>query len=70
MHNPYLSPWEQGASNLPGQPRDIRVPFLGRPVGAGDAVRSVTEAAGVQPCSPCEQRRKALNARFRFVPWD
>lgn len=50
-------------------PRRVRLPFLGHEVGAGDVVRGVTEAAGIQPCSPCEQRRRWLNQHLVFAPW-
>ncbi len=49
---------------------DVKVPFLRGPVGAGDAVKSVTSAFGVKPCMPCEERRKAMNSRLQFVPQD
>lgn len=52
----------------PEGPRQIRVPFLRRPLGAGDAVANVTKAFGVKPCTPCEQRRRWLNQRLQFVP--
>ncbi len=28
----------------------------------GDMVAGITKAFGVQPCSPCEERRRKLNA--------
>lgn len=51
------------------QPAHIRLPFLNRPVGLGDAIRKATEAVGIQPCGGCEERRKKLNQRVQFNPW-
>lgn len=53
----------------PGRPIVIPIPGLHREVGAGDVVKEITQAAGVKPCTPCEQRRRALNARVQFGPW-
>lgn len=50
------------------RPLRIPVPFLAREVRAGDAVASATKAVGIRPCAPCEQRRRWLNQRLRFVP--
>lgn len=49
-------------------PLRIPLPGLTREVGAGDAVRAGTRAMGVEPCTPCERRRQALNRRVVFVP--
>ena len=54
--------------NVP-DPRQIRVPFLHHAVGAGDAVRAATQAMGIQPCTPCEERRKRMNQRLTLTPW-
>lgn len=32
--------------------------------GAGDAVAAVTKRLGIEPCTPCEARRRALNGMF------
>lgn len=32
--------------------------------GAGDLVNRATKALGIETCTPCEARRRALNARF------
>lgn len=32
--------------------------------GAGDLVARATKALGVEPCTPCEQRRRDWNQRF------
>jgi len=50
-------------------PVEIRVPFLNRSIGAGDVVRNATEAMGIQPCTPCEERRRKMNQRVVFTPW-
>lgn len=42
-------------------PLQIPMPFLRRNVGLGDVVKRAAGAVGVQPCPPCEQRRRALN---------
>ncbi len=47
---------------------EISVPFLKEPVGAGDVVKAATSAVGIKPCSPCEERRKLMNAGLQFVP--
>ena len=54
--------------NDESEPRQVRVPFLNRPVGAGDVVKQATSALGVKPCTPCEERRKKMNQRLQFVP--
>jgi hypothetical protein len=51
------------------QPVNIRVPFLHEPLGLGDAVANVTQALGIQPCTPCQQRKEALNRRFQLNPY-
>lgn len=45
----------------------IPVPFLKGP--AGDVLASITQAVGVRPCSPCEERRRWLNERLAFQSW-
>jgi len=52
----------------PAQPVQVPVPFLGRSVAAGDAIKNLTQAVGVQPCGGCQQRQQALNQMLRFVP--
>ncbi len=47
---------------------EIKIPFLKEEIGAGDVVKAATSAAGVKPCTPCEERRKRMNAGLRFVP--
>jgi hypothetical protein len=50
-------------------PVRVRVPFLRRELGAGDVIAGVTRAAGIQPCEPCEERRRKLNQLFQLQPW-
>jgi hypothetical protein len=54
--------------NVP-DPRHIRVPFLNHQVGLGDSVAAATQAMGVQPCTPCEERKRKLNQMLQFDPW-
>lgn len=37
-------------------------------VGLGDAIKRVTYALGIEPCSGCEQRAAALNRRIVLSP--
>jgi hypothetical protein len=51
------------------EPIRIRVPgFVKEDVGLGDAVKRVTSAFGVRPCSPCEKRADYLNRKVIFSP--
>lgn len=50
-------------------PIRIRVPFLNHQVGGGDAIAAATQALGVQPCQPCEERRRRMNQRVVFDSW-
>ncbi len=50
-------------------PERIGVPFLKQEIGAGDVIAGVTEALGITPCTPCEERRKKLNQKLSFTPW-
>lgn len=48
----------------PATPFRLRVPVGlqdGQQIGAGDLLKRVTAALGVQPCQPCEARAEALN---------
>lgn len=47
----------------------LPVPFLRQGVAAGDLLASMARAVGVEPCSPCEERRRWLNDRLAFRPW-
>ena len=61
--------FNQQAEEQQSQPVNIRVPFLHEPLGLGDAVANVTQALGIQPCTPCQQRKEALNRRFQLNPY-
>ena len=56
--------------NQARQPLQIRVPFLRQQIGSGDVVAGVTQAIGVKPCPPCEERRRRMNQAVVFRPWD
>ena len=61
------SPQPADTSN-PRGPFSIPVPFLRRQIGGGDVVAGMTNALGIQPCTPCEARRRKMNALFQLVP--
>ena len=52
----------------PRRPVSVPVPFLRSQVGIGDVVASLIKQMGIQPCPPCEQRRKMLNALMQLRP--
>jgi hypothetical protein len=51
------------------QPHRIRLPgfVTDKDVGFGDAIKRVTYAFGMKPCSGCERRAAALNRWFTFT---
>ena len=56
-------------SRVPSRvPRPIRIPFptVQREVGLGQAVKRVTTALGIRPCSGCQQRARSLDRRVVF----
>lgn len=55
--------------DVPDRPFQVRVPFLRQEIGAGDVVKNLGQAIGAQPCTPCEERRRRMNARVVFTPW-
>jgi len=61
-------PIEKPAGNAGPQPHRIRLPgfLIDEEIGLGDAVRRVTYALGVKPCSGCERRAAALNRWMHF----
>lgn len=63
-----FDPESQQYVNLP-EPSRIRLPFLNQEIGAGDVIAGITQALGVTPCTPCEERRKRLNQRLTLTPW-
>ncbi|MFD5276990.1 hypothetical protein ACFWIX_05445 [Pseudarthrobacter sp. NPDC058362] len=38
----------------------------GETIGLGDAVKDMTQLAGIPPCTGCEQRAAFLNRHFRL----
>jgi hypothetical protein len=38
-------------------------------MGLGDAIKRVTHAIGIKPCSGCENRAAALNQWMKISPW-
>lgn len=50
------------------KPRVVRLPgfLIEEEIGLGDAIKRVTYAIGIQPCSGCEKRATALNRWIKF----
>lgn len=48
----------------PAQP--AREPVREPSRGLGDTIARITKRLGIEPCEPCEARRRALNARFPY----
>jgi hypothetical protein len=50
------------------QPHRVRLPgfIKDEEIGLGDAIKRVTYAIGIKPCSGCEKRAAALNRWMRF----
>lgn len=51
------------------QPHRVRLPgfIKDEEVGLGDAIKRVTYAMGIKPCTGCEKRAAALNRWMRFT---
>jgi hypothetical protein len=49
-------------------PRTVRLPgfLIDEELGLGDAIRRVTHAMGIAPCSGCDKRAETLNRWVRF----
>jgi hypothetical protein len=49
-------------------PRVVRLPgfLIEEEIGLGDAIKRVTYAMGIQPCSGCEKRGAVLNRWVKF----
>lgn len=48
----------------------IRIPApIHESIGLGDAVKSVTQRLGFDPCKGCDQRAAALNSWVAFTPY-
>lgn len=50
-------------------PLKVPVPFLRGSVGLGDVVTKITEAVGVKPCTPCEERKRRMNQAVQLQGW-
>ena len=50
------------------EPHRVRLPgfLIEEEIGLGDAVKKVTYAIGIKPCSGCERRAAALNRWMVF----
>lgn len=50
-------------------PLRMRLPgfLIEEEIGLGDAIKRVTYAMGIKPCSGCEKRAAALNRRMTFT---
>jgi len=50
------------------QPHRVLLPgfLIDEEIGLGDAIKRVTYAVGMKPCSGCERRAAALNRRVVF----
>jgi len=50
-------------------PRPIRIPLPGvrRSVGLGQALKRLTTAVGIRPCSSCERRARSLDRAVVFA---
>lgn len=63
---------QEGSTRLngrqPHEPHRVRLPgfLIEDEIGLGDAVKRVTYAMGVKPCTGCEKRAAALNRWMRF----
>lgn len=53
------------------QPHIVRLPgfIVEEEIGLGDAIKRVTYAMGIKPCSGCERRATVLNQSMRFSRW-
>ncbi len=56
----------QGIHAFAGEHQEHRSAAAGH-YGAGDLVARATKALGIETCSPCEARRRALNERLPRV---
>jgi hypothetical protein len=50
------------------EPHRVRLPgfLIDEEVGLGDAIKRMTFAMGIKPCSGCQKRAEALNRWMRF----
>jgi hypothetical protein len=61
---------DQGEENQ-HRPRRLRLPgfLIEEEIGLGDAIKRVTYAMGIKPCSGCEKRSAALNQGMKISRW-
>jgi hypothetical protein len=64
-----MSKEQTGKAQTNHSPHRIRLPgfVTDEDIGLGDAVKRVTYALGMKPCSGCERRAAALNRWFVFT---
>jgi len=48
------------------RPLSVPIPRLKRAIGLGDAVKKLTAAVGIRPCSGCRRRAAVLNQLLVF----
>lgn len=50
------------------EPHRVRLPgfLIDEEIGLGDAIKRMTYAMGIKPCSGCEKRAAALNRWMHF----
>lgn len=44
----------------------FRLPGLKKSIGAGDVIRKMTDALGIEHCSECDRRKERMNRLLRF----
>lgn len=65
---------QEGKDAAPGgaerQPHRVRLPgfLIEEEIGLGDAIKRITYALAIKPCSGCEKRAAALNRWMHFTP--
>lgn len=64
-----MSKEDIGEAQTSHSPHRVRLPgfVTDEDIGLGDAVKRVTYALGIKPCSGCERRAAALNRWFVFT---
>lgn len=53
------------------QPHILQLPgfLVEQEIGLGDAIKRVTYAMGIKPCSSCERRAAVLNQWMKISGW-
>jgi hypothetical protein len=57
---------ESGSINFTAVNVSVELPSI----GLGDTISKITSFFGVEPCAPCEERKKKLNRMFGYLKWD